>query len=432
MSLDSLPLQIVFAIARELRHDSRSLKALSLVSSSFLAVTRSFLFAKVRITSLNPSFNRRRDRLFRLFRSYPDALPHIHTLELGPPILRMGPNPISNFQTAHWDAVHRRQQPSIDDPRIQYIVDGAIGLRSLTLRFEYQDWNNFSPAFQQSVRNLIVRDSVTSLRIEDVVNFPFHILAECKHLKHLALAYVAQNTIPELDSVLGYRRPTLKQGSLRSLTLFESDACVEALVSLLNDPRSSLGIRHLKHLTINMTGTDGRSALEIIPRVSPAIDVLEVRVPQNHTRMSYLLLSDSTFPSDWSFPLVLSDAFSQFRLDSFQSLRTLYLNLGHISSWLFRDIRTFISTSNTIQELKLHFRHALAEAPLKLLVDPAVAPQWSRVDPRRLGLPHFQKIVWVLSPAQSALMNDIKKKVEVERFLKAPWDVVFIEVKPGE
>jgi len=29
-------------------------------------------------------------------------------------------------------------------------------------------------------------------------------------------------------------------------------------------------------------------------------------------------------------------------------------------------------------------------------------------------------------------MNDIKKKVEVGKFLKAPWDMVFIEVKPGE
>jgi len=303
MSLDTVPLEIASTIAWELRHDFRSLKALSLVSSTFLSLTRTYLFAKVRITSLNPSFNRRRDRLFRLFRTYPDALSHIHTLELGPPILRMGPNPISNFQSAHWDAVHRRQQPSIDDPRIQYILDGAVCLRSLTLRFEYQDWNNFSPAFQQSIRNLIVRDSVTSLRIEDVVNFPFHILSDCRHLKHLALAYVAQNTTAAPDVMLGYRRPVLKQGSLRSLTLFESDGCVETLVSLLNDPRSSIGIKHLKHLTINMTGTDGRSALEIIPRMSPVIEVLEVRVPQNHTRMSFTPFTNLSFPSDYGFQM---------------------------------------------------------------------------------------------------------------------------------
>jgi hypothetical protein len=155
----------------------------------------------------------------------------------------------------------------------------ALYPQSLILIFEFQTWKNFSPTFQESIIELIQRETVSSLSLEDVVDFPMVALSGCRHLRELSL--ISSNICesvegPELseDEVSGGSK-----GYLESLTLFlSSDQCIESLISVLSSPQSLLNLTKLRRLSMNSTGLDGQFAMKNIPLIARCITTLELRV----------------------------------------------------------------------------------------------------------------------------------------------------------
>ncbi|KAF8150157.1 hypothetical protein B0H34DRAFT_732807 [Crassisporium funariophilum] len=347
MTINDLPLELITQIIGHYRTDRDSLKAFSLVSRAFLSICRMYLFDRLRINSIDPSFSFRCALWSDLSTRSPEILSHLRVLELGPPIFRLrARDPL--LSSDHWSAVMERGVPSIHDTRIQSIMDGAVNAHSVTLRFEFQNWHSFSPAFQRVVINLIQRESVSSLSLEDVVDFPMHALSNCRYLKHLSLIQVNDSGHLDLGQYpISYHVPgdfpvASSKGWLESLTLFASDGCVDSFVRNLSDPGSILDLTRLKRLSVNATGTDGRVALSKVPLIAQSITTLELRVSDGKGK------------------------YEQCRPVNFRKLKSLIISLpikhGRIGRPI-RDLALFVTEFRSqVVKLNIHFRREDSES----------------------------------------------------------------------
>ncbi|KDR68561.1 hypothetical protein GALMADRAFT_146218 [Galerina marginata CBS 339.88] len=339
MSLDQLPLELVTLIVDTFRDDREFLKTISLVSRPFLNACRTHLFTTLRIHSLNPSFNYKCSAWSKFLRTSSALLPYLRVLELGPPIFRLrARNPA--LCSKHWTATLRRGLPSIHDDRIEFIMAGATNVHTVTLRFEFQSWRNFSLSFQRTVINLVRRESVSSISIEDAVDFPLHALGICRRLRDLSLISVNRREQLNIEEGPIDRQGHARRGHLQSLTLFASDECVEHLVRILTSPRSTLDLSRLQMLSVNTTGTDGRNALKRIPASARSITTLELRLSD---QKEYDLCDLNLFPNLRTL----------FISASYNRLRRPIVALSH-----------FLSRSpsrSTLEELKILFRQDVPE-----------------------------------------------------------------------
>ena len=300
-TINDLPTEVLTHILEYFQDDINSLEKFSLISRPFLIICRKFLFSTLRLNSLGSSFNYQCDKWMSILNYSTDFIASLQILELGPPIFRLH-SCDRKASSDHWIEIVNQRVPSIHDSRVQTIIRHALNPRTLILRFEFQAWKNFSLTFQEAVTELIQRGTVSSLSLEDVVDFPMVALSGCRYLRDLSL--ISSNICesiedPELpqDAVLGGTK-----GSLESLTLFASDQCVENLISVLSSPQSLLDLTNLQRLSVNATGSDGRYAMRKIPLIARHITTLELRVgDQNgmylltiHYPLSFSLLEKNT------------------------------------------------------------------------------------------------------------------------------------------
>lgn len=276
-TINDLPVELLTRILEYFEDDLNSLKTFSLISRPFLFICRKYLFATLRLNSLGSSFNHQCDTWISLLNHSPDLLSSLRILELGPPIFRLhSRDPIACSR--HWVQTMERRVPSIHDQRMQTIMKHALNPQTVIIRFEFQDWKHFSPTFQESIIELIQRETVSSLSLDDVVDFPMVELSRCRHLRELSL--ISFNACESADSpgLPGDEVTEGSKGYLESLTLFASDQCIKTMINALSSPQSLLDLTELRRLSINSTGSDGRFAMNNIPLVARCITTLELRV----------------------------------------------------------------------------------------------------------------------------------------------------------
>ena len=284
-TINDLPTEIIDRILEYFQDDLSSLKSFSLISRPFLSICRKRLFSTLRLNSLGSSFNYQCDRWISLLNHSTDFVASLRVLELGPAVFRYHRLARDKIYSDHWIQIVDQRVPSIHDSRVQTIIRHALYPQSLILRFEFQAWKNFSPTFQDTVTELIQRGTVSSLSLEDVVDFPMMALSGCRYLRELSLIsfHISEPVSIELEDPGSSVNEALedsesKKGYLESLTLFASDQHVKNLINVLSSPRSQLDLRRLRRLSINLTGSDGRLAMENIPLVSRCITILELRI----------------------------------------------------------------------------------------------------------------------------------------------------------
>jgi len=172
------------------------------------------------------------------------------------------------------------------------------------------------------------------------------VLRGCRYLRELSLIsfHISESVqVPPSsgnDEVL-----EVSKGYLESLTLFASDQYVENLINVLSFPRSLLDLTKLRRLSINLTGSDGRSAMKYIPLVARGITTLELRIGGQNAD------------------------YDKCNLRDFSNLRSLLISISYNRHkrpiW---DLATFLSksddnsttttpSSSTLEELKILFRH---------------------------------------------------------------------------
>ena len=203
----------------------------------------------------------------------------LRILELGPAVLRYHTR--DKVYSDHWIQIVDQGVPSIHDQRVQTIIQHALNPQTLILRFEFQAWKNFLPTFQDTVIELIQRGTVSSLSLEDVVDFPIVALSGCRYLRELSLVSFHISDSVESPGSAGDEALEESKGYLESLTLFASDQYVKKLINVLSLPCSLLDLTNLRRLSINLTGSDGRLAIENIPLVARGITNLELRSGEN-------------------------------------------------------------------------------------------------------------------------------------------------------
>ncbi|PPQ80283.1 hypothetical protein CVT25_003680 [Psilocybe cyanescens] len=278
MSFRDLPLELVTIIVDHFYDDTKSLNLISLVSRPCLAACRTHLFKIIRMNTLNPSFNYKCAFWSAFLKRSSAVLPYVRELELGPPVFQLCARDFT-MGSSHWVDVVDSGLPSIHNECVELILSGATNVHRVALRFEYQSWKNFSPSFQRAVVDLIRRDSVSSLTIEDIVAFPIQILSHCRRLRDLSL-FCVDSTPDEFNPMQPPRSVDLKdvpKGCLQSLTLFESDSCITSLERVLSAPESYLAASNLQRLSVNMTGSDGQLALMELSNSARSITTLELR-----------------------------------------------------------------------------------------------------------------------------------------------------------
>lgn len=286
MSFRDLPLELVTIIVDHFYDDTKSLNLISLVSRPCLAACRTHLFKIIRMNTLNPSFNYKCAFWSAFLKRSSAVLPYVRELELGPPVFQLCARDFT-MGSSHWVDVVDSGLPSIHNECVELILSGATNVHRVALRFEYQSWKNFSPSFQRAVVDLIRRDSVSSLTIEDIVAFPIQILSHCRRLRDLSL-FCVDSTPDEFNPMQPPRSVDLKdvpKGCLQSLTLFESDSCITSLERVLSAPESYLAASNLQRLSVNMTGSDGQLALMELSNSARSITTLELRL-SDHKGMS--------------------------------------------------------------------------------------------------------------------------------------------------
>lgn len=284
MPLGALPIEIIILIVDEFQDNLDALKTVSLVSRSFLSASRLHLFRILRMNDIHSSFDYKRHFWSKLVQHSPNILSNIRKLELGPPIFRLhARDPLNKTVSLHWATVMANSIPSIHNDNIQFLMENTSCVEELTLRFEFQSWKRFSPSFQETVEKMLARGTLISLNIEDILDFPPHILRRCSRLRHLSLIAVNVAAEPDIKdgtesiAVVGQERLTY----LESLTLILSDEGLNTLIQSLSSPTSCLDITRLQRLSLNIIGTDGRNALRMIPRSASSITRLELRVCDN-------------------------------------------------------------------------------------------------------------------------------------------------------
>jgi hypothetical protein len=276
-TINDLPTEIIARIVEYFQDDLSSLKTFSLISRPFLSICRRHLFSILRLNSLGSSFNHQCDRWMSLLNHSPEYVASLRILELGPAVFRYHTR--DKVYSDHWIQIVDQRVPSIHDSRVQTIIRHALNPQILILRFEFQSWKNFSPTFQNTVTELIQRGTVSSLSLEDVVDFPMVALCRCRYLRELSLIsfHIFESAVEGPGSS---EDETLEEskGYLESLTLFASDQYVKNLINVLSFPHSLLDLTKLRRLSINLTGSDGRLAIKSIPLVARGITTLELRI----------------------------------------------------------------------------------------------------------------------------------------------------------
>ena len=275
-TINDLPTEILARILEHFQDDLGSLKTFALISRPFLFICRKHIFSTLRLTSLGSSFNYQCDRWMSLLNHSTDFVASLRILELGPAVFRYHTR--DKVYSDHWIQIVDQRVPSIHDSRVQTIIQHALNPQTLILRFEFQAWKNFSPTFQDTVIELIQRGTVSSLSLEDVVDFPMVALSGCRYLRELSL--ISFHIFEPVEGPGSSDDEALEEskGYLETLTLFASDQCVENLISVLSFPRSLLDLTKLRRLSINLTGSDGRLAIKKIPLVARGITTLELRM----------------------------------------------------------------------------------------------------------------------------------------------------------
>ncbi|KAF8910479.1 hypothetical protein CPB84DRAFT_1763787 [Gymnopilus junonius] len=339
MSLQVLPLELISIIVDEFKEDKQSLKTISLVSPPFLNACRTHLFTVLRINTLNPSFDYKCGAWDSFLRRSSALLPYIRVLELGPPVFRLGSRDHA-LCSSHWTSVLNRGLPSIHDERIQFIMAGVTNVQTVTLRFEFQSWRSFSPDFQGAVLDLIKRESVSSLSIEDVVDFPFQSFGDCRRLRDLSLISVVAPQ-QQSNEIQHKRGPIDYRGHLDSLTAIASDQCIASLVDVLSRPSSSL----------DLSCSDGRNALSKVPVYTASITTLELRL---NSEKEYDLCDLKRFPNLCT--LFISGTYSRsrrpiFSLSRFLSRSGKSSKLEELKILLRQDVPEFEAIRST-QELE--------------------------------------------------------------------------------
>jgi hypothetical protein len=202
----------------------------------------------------------------------------LQILELGPAVFRFHTH--DKVYSDHWIQIIDQKVPSIHDSRVQTIIRHALNPQILILRFEFQTWKHFSQTFQDAVTELIQRKTVSSLSLEDVIDFPMVALSRSRYLRELSLISFNICESAEGPGVSDSEDEVLERskGYLESLTLFASDQCIESLINVLSSSRSLLDLTRLQRLSINSTGSDGRLAMKKIPLIARCITTLELRV----------------------------------------------------------------------------------------------------------------------------------------------------------
>ena len=276
-TINDLPTEVLTRILDYFQDDIDSLQTFSLISRPFLFICRRLLFSTLRINSLGSSFNHQCDRWMSILNHSTDFVASLRLLELGPPVFRLH-SLDRKLCSDHWTQIVNQRVPSIHDSRVQTIIRHAHNPQTLILRFEHQAWKDFSLTFHEAVVELIQRETVSSLSLEDVVDFPMVALSGCRHLRDLCL--VSSNICESVEAPGLFQNAALERskGYLESLTLFASDQCVETLINVLSSPQSLLYLTNLRRLSINSTGLDGRCAMRKIPLIARYITTLELRV----------------------------------------------------------------------------------------------------------------------------------------------------------
>ena len=275
-TINDLPTELLARILEYFQDDLSSIKAFSLISRPFLSICRKHLFSTIRLNSLGSSFNYQCDRWMSLLNHSTEFVVSLRILELGPAVFRYHTR--DKVYSDHWIQIVDRRVPSIHDSRVQTIIRHALNPQTLILRFEFQTWKNFSLTFQDTVIELIQRGTVSSLSLEDVVDFPMVALSGCRYLRELSLiSFHISESVEGPGSSSGNEALQESRGYLESLTLFASDQYVESLINVLSHPQSLLDLTKLRRLSINLTGSDGRLAMKHIPLVARGITTLELR-----------------------------------------------------------------------------------------------------------------------------------------------------------
>ncbi|KAF8805335.1 hypothetical protein BYT27DRAFT_7193076 [Phlegmacium glaucopus] len=341
-TINGLPTEILAHILSYFEDDVNALKTFSLISRPFLSVCRKYLFSTLRLNSLGSSFDHQCDSWMSILNHSID-LSSLRILELGPPIFRVrshDPGACSD----HWIKTLTRRVPSIHDQRVQTIIQHVLHPQTVILRFEFQAWKNFSLTFQETVIELIQRETVSSLSLEDTVDFPLVGLSKCRHLRDLSLISfnISESAYAPEHEVLGGSK-----GYLESLTLFASDECVETMISVLSSPQSLLDLTRLRRLSINSTGLDGRLAMKKIPLIARYITTLELRVGGQNV------------------------GYKMCNLGDFPCLRSLLISISYDRHKRpIRELATFLSKSDTstprtLEVLKILIRHDVPELQLE-------------------------------------------------------------------
>ncbi|KAF9475966.1 hypothetical protein BDN70DRAFT_935458 [Pholiota conissans] len=274
MSVNALPSELISLIVEYLEKDRESLKSAALVSPSFLPVCRSYLFKQLCISSFNPVFDYQCSAWSDIVQRSAEVLQYIRILEIGPPL----PQARSLWSTY---AAHQNMpvgiRPSINDPRLKSIVSGIKRPRSATFRFQLSQWQSILPGMRTAIRSLISQEMLTSLSIEDVNDFPLNILRDCKNLLHLTLISVhpSPSASRRSTSDVRHRGQGTIAGYLQTLTLMTSDKCIEDFVYVL---ASSLGLRRLRKLAINMGHMNSANVLHDLSRASPNLRSVTLRL----------------------------------------------------------------------------------------------------------------------------------------------------------
>jgi len=281
MPQQALPLELLSLVVDFLRDDKESLKSMSLASRTFLSLCRAQLFHTIRLNSLKPSFDAKCASWAALLDKSTEVLSFLRTLELGPSISCLHDRDWVLYDR-HWDHVQSKGVPSIHTGLVQLLLLSAVNAQSITLRFEYQLWKSFSNFFKQALTNFLCCKSITVLSLEDLVGFPLDILGSCRHLEDLSLVSITTPEPFDARIALPVNPDPKFKSYLTSLTLFNSEDCVEPLIQALSHPRSNLCLSLLQRLSVNLTGSDGVVAMRKLPPIMQSISTLELRTDGVH------------------------------------------------------------------------------------------------------------------------------------------------------
>ena len=365
-TINDLPTEILARILEYFQDDFSSLKTFSLISRPFLSVCRRHLFSTLRLNSLGSSFNYQCDRWMTLLNNSPDFVASLRILELGPAVFRYHTR--DKVYSDHWIQIVDQRVPSIHDSRVQSIIRHALNPQILILRFEFQSWKNFSPTFQDTVTEVIQRGTVSSLSLEDVVDFPIVALSGCRYLRELSL--ISFHIFEPLEGPGSSEDEALEEskGYLESLTLFASDQYVKNLINVLSFPRSLLDLTKLRRLSINLTGSDGRLAIKNVPLVARGITTLELRIDCQSCKYHFkhfIVLSTKKWNKIYQPQTGFSskEDYDICNTLNFPNLRSLLISTSYNRHKRpIRHLATFLSksddsTPSTLEELKILFRH---------------------------------------------------------------------------